>query len=127
MHNSLTKKGKKMKKTKMLKKNYEFKNVLAKGKYYSGEKIEAFIAKNNKNYNTLGLAIGVKRGKANQRNKIKRLLRENYRKLEGKIQEGNSIVFLSKKSEKIEETTYNQIKSDMQKIFEKAKILKKEE
>ena len=116
-----------MKKTKMLKKNYEFKNVLAKGKYYSGEKIEAFIAKNNRNYNTLGLAIGVKRGKANQRNKIKRLLRENYRKLEGKIQEGNSIVFLSKKSEKIEETTYNQIKSDMQKIFEKAKILKKEE
>ena len=32
-----------MKKTKMLKKNYEFKNVLSKGKYYSGQCIEAFI------------------------------------------------------------------------------------
>ena len=29
-----------MKKTKMLKKNYEFKNVLTKGKYYSGKRIE---------------------------------------------------------------------------------------
>ena len=34
-----------MKKTKMLKKNYEFKNVLSKGKYYSGDCIEAFIKK----------------------------------------------------------------------------------
>ena len=40
-----------MKKTKMLKKNYEFKHVLSKGKYYSGKKIDAFIKDNNKNYN----------------------------------------------------------------------------
>ena len=39
-----------MKKTKMLKKNYEFKKVLSKGKYYSGRNIEAFIKDNNKNY-----------------------------------------------------------------------------
>ena len=32
-----------MKKTKMLKKNYEFKYVLSKGKYFSGKYIEAFI------------------------------------------------------------------------------------
>ena len=29
-----------MKKTKMLKKNYEFKNVLTKGTYYSGKYID---------------------------------------------------------------------------------------
>ena len=28
-----------------LKKNYEFKNVLSKGKYYSGKNIEVFIKK----------------------------------------------------------------------------------
>ncbi len=50
-----------MKKTKMLKKNYEFKNVLTKGKYYSGRYIEAFIRDNNKNYNLLGLAISTKK------------------------------------------------------------------
>ena len=31
-----------MKKTKMLKKNYEFRDVLSKGKYYSGEYLDAF-------------------------------------------------------------------------------------
>jgi len=37
-----------MKNTFMLKKNYEFKNVLSKGKYFSGEYIEAFFIKNKK-------------------------------------------------------------------------------
>ena len=112
-----------MKNTKILKKNYEFKNVLTKGKYYSGRKIEAFIADNNKKINKLGLAIGVKRGKACQRNRIKRLLRENYYSFEPKIETGKSIVFLSKKSE----ITYEDIKKDMGNIFKKAKILLEEE
>ena len=116
-----------MKNTKMLKKNYEFKNVLTKGKYYAGEKIEAYILNNNQTSNKLGLAIGVKKGKATQRNRIKRLLRENYRKQENKITTGNSIIFLSKKGENIKETTNNDIKNDMEKIFKKAKITKKEE
>ena len=60
-----------MKKTKMLKKNYEFKKVLSKGKYYSGQNIDAFIKDNKKNYNFLGLAISVKTAKAVKRNKIK--------------------------------------------------------
>ena len=51
-----------MKKTKMMKKNYEFRNVLSKGIYYSGKNIEAFIKKNNKkDVNFLGIAIGVKK------------------------------------------------------------------
>ena len=45
-----------MKTTKMLKKNYEFKQVLTKGKYYSGDYIKAFIFKNHKENNFLGLA-----------------------------------------------------------------------
>ena len=42
-----------MKNTKMLKKNYEFKLVLTKGKYYSGKCIEAFVIKNNEKNNKL--------------------------------------------------------------------------
>ena len=49
-----------MKTTKMLKKNYEFKQVLTKGKYYSGEYIKAFIVENHKENNFLGLAISTK-------------------------------------------------------------------
>lgn len=49
-----------MKTTKMLKKNYEFKHVLTKGKCYSGQYIKVFIIKNNKSNNFLGLAISTK-------------------------------------------------------------------
>ena len=106
----------------MLKKNYEFKNVLSKGKYYSGKNIEAFIKENNKNYNFLGLAISTKTGKAVKRNKIKRLIRENYKILESQIKDGKSIVFLWKKKVDIKNATFENIKSDMNNIFEKANI-----
>jgi ribonuclease P protein component len=113
-----------MKKTKMLKKNYEFKQVLSKGKYYQGEHISCFIKKNNKNHNLLGLAISVKSGKAVKRNKVKRLLRENYKNLEDFLQEGESIIFLLKKHVNIDDVNYNNINKDMEKIFNDAKIFK---
>ena len=112
-----------MKKTKMLKKNYEFKNVLSKGKYYSAKNIEVFIKDNNKNYNFLGLAISVKTAKAVKRNKIKRLIRENYKILEPQIKDGKSIVFLWKKKVDTKNATFENIKSDMNNIFEKANII----
>ena len=114
-----------MKKTEMLKKNYEFRQVLSKGKYYSGSYIEAFILKNNKENNLLGLAISTKVAKAVKRNRIKRLLRENYNKLEKNIPNGYSIVFLWKKRANIENAQYSKIERDMLLIFDKAKILNK--
>ena len=112
-----------MKKTIMLKKNYEFKNVLSKGKYYSGQCIEAFVKKNNKEKNYLGIAIGVKIAKATKRNYIKRLIRENYKNLENSIEIGNSIVFLWNKKTSIETANYQNIEKDMKKIFDKAEII----
>ena len=111
-----------MNNTDTLKKNYEFKNVLNKGKYYSGKNIEAFIKDNNKDYNFLGLAISVKTAKAVGRNRLKRLIRENYKILEPQIKNGKSIVFLWKKKANIENATFENIKSDMNYIFEKSNI-----
>ena len=116
-----------MKKTLMLKKNYEFKNVLTRGKYYSGKDIEAFILNNHKNLNYLGLAISVKTSNAVVRNKIKRLIRENYTNLEDKIKTGYSIVFLWKKKSVAENANYYDIKKDLTNIFKKSEILNKEE
>lgn len=112
-----------MKKTKMLKKNYEYRRVLSKGKYYSGRNIEAFIKDNiENNYNFLGLAISVKIGKAVKRNKIKRLIKENYKLFEMEIKSGKSIVFLWKKNRDIKNATFSNIKDDMNYIFNKANI-----
>jgi len=115
-----------MKKTVMLKKNYEFRKVLSKGKYYSGEYIEALILANNKGNNALGIAVNTKLGTAVERNKIKRLFRESYYLFEESIIDGQEIVFLWKKKQSIENANFQNIKADMQRIFDKAKILNKE-
>ena len=108
-----------MKKTETLKKNYEFKNTLNKGKYCSGIYIEAFYIKYNKKINQIGIAISTKYAKAVKRNYLKRLIRESYRLNEEKAGVGNSIVFLIKKKTKIEEITFEKVQNDMIKILEK--------
>ena len=112
-----------MKRTKMLKKNYEFKNVLSKGEYYSGKTVEAFILNNGSSFNYLGLAVSRKSGHAVLRNRAKRLIRENYRILEEKLIMGNSIIFLWKKKADIKQANFKQVSEDMLKIFENAKII----
>ena len=103
-----------MKKTKMLKKNYEFKNVLNRGKFYSGKYIVVFIKKNNKkNINCLGIAISSKLGKAVKRNYVKRIIRENYSKVEEHLKTGYDMVFIARVNAKdcayaeIESAIYN--------------------
>lgn len=114
-----------MKKTEMMKKNYEFRHVLSKGSYYSGKYLEAFIQKNKKeNMNYLGIAISVKIAKAVKRNHIKRLIRENYQFYEDMLKEGYLIIFLWKKKIDVKNANFQNIKKDMKLIFDKAKIVK---
>ncbi len=112
-----------MLKTDTLKKNYQFRNILKKGKYYKGNYIDIYIKNNNKKINYIGIAVGVKLAKAVKRNRVKRLIRENYRLLENKINVGYNIVFICKKNQNIEKIEYKNIKQDMENIFKKAKIL----
>lgn len=114
-----------MKKTEIMKKNYEFKNALSRGNYYTGKYIEAFIKTNKKQQeiNFLGIAISVKIAKAVKRNHIKRLIRESYRLQEETIKTGNQIVFLWKKKVDIKNATFQNINQDMKKIFDKAQII----
>ena len=107
----------------MLKKNYEYKNVLTKGKYYGGKQIEAFVLKNNKPFVMLGIAVSKKIGNSVSRNRLKRLIKENYRLLEKNVKESNSLVILWKKSVNKEQANFYKIKEDMINIFEKAKLM----
>ena len=116
-----------MKKTEILKKNYEFKEVLTKGKFFIEKQIEIFILKNNKKRNFLGIAIGTKNGKAFQRNRAKRIIRECYTRLENQMIDGYSIVILMNKKRSIDQISFAEVFKEMQKMFENAKILKKEE
>ena len=116
-----------MKKTKMLKKNYEFKTVLSKGKFFIGKEIGICILKNNRKRNLLGIAIGTKNGKAFQRNRAKRIIRECYSSFENNIKDGNSIVILMNKKFDIKNIKFSEVLKDIENIFLKAEILKKED
>ena len=108
-----------MKNTTMLKKNYEFKNILTKGKKYTGNYIDIYVKKNNLCENKLGIAVSSKATNSVNRNRIKRLIRENYRIIEEKIDIGNSFVILWKKNKNIEEANFFNIKQDFFKILDK--------
>ena len=111
-----------MKKTVKLKKNYEFKNTFKRGKYFSGNLIECFYLKNKEEKNYIGIAISSKLCNEVKRNRIKRVIRESYRKLENQINTGNIFVFLWKKKKNIEECNYKNVLEDMKKIFKKMDI-----
>lgn len=117
-----------MKKTETIKKNYEFRAILNRGKYLSGKYVECFyiLNKDKADKNFMGIAISSKLAKANKRNKAKRLIREAYKNIENSIRTGKSFVFLWKKNRDIIEATYKDIEKDMIKIMEEMKNLKYE-
>ena len=112
-----------MRKIKTLKKNYEFQNVLTKGKFYIGKQITIYIAENKRQINQIGIAISKKTCNAVKRNHIKRKIRENYRLIQNKLKQGYNIVFLWNKKVQVEQVNFHIIKSDMEKSFTKAGLL----
>lgn len=112
-----------MKKMKTLKKNYEFRNVLTKGKFYIGKQITIYIIKNKEQENKIGIAISSKVCQAVTRNKIKRKIRENYRLIENSLQKGYNIVILWNKKVPVEQVNFYIISDDMKMSFKKAGIL----
>ena len=106
-----------------LKKNYEFENVLRRGKFYVGNQITIYIAKNREELNKFGIAISKKTCKAVKRNWIKRKIRENYRLLAKQLKKGYYIVFLWNKKVPIKKANFFEIKKDMEVLFSKAGLL----
>ena len=108
---------------KTLKKNYEFRNVLKNGKFYGGKYIDVIIVTNKKSRNYIGFAVQKKVAKAITRNRLRRLIKENYRLIENKLSTGYDIVIMWKKNVPAEQANFNLIKEDMLKLFERAKLV----
>ena len=112
-----------MRKMKTLKKNYEFQNVLNKGKFYIGKQITIYIMPSREDTNCIGIAISSKAYHAVKRNEIKRKIRESYRMLAKNLKQGYHIVFLWNKKVPIEQLDFHIISQDMKSIFSKAGML----
>ena len=113
-----------MRKIDTLKKNYEFKMVLTKGRFYKGEFITMYLYKNKQGKNRLGIAISKKIAKATKRNRLKRLIRESFRLHKEELNKGYSIVFIWNKNKQVQKYHCRQIEEDMLHLFQRAKIRK---
>ena len=112
-----------MKNTVVIKKNHEFKTLFSKGKFYYGEIVHMYIKENNLGYNKFGIAISKKQGKAVYRNRIKRLIRENYKNLENNIKKGISIIVVINRKKEIKEISYKDVENNFVKTLKQANLL----
>lgn len=114
-----------MKKVYTLKKNYEFKNVLKKGKYYVKKHVIVYINKNNKNKNVIGIAINTKLCNAVKRNHLKRIIRESYYREAKKMKLGYDVVFLWNKKTSAQDVKFQVIYDEISQIFKEAELIEK--
>lgn len=64
-----------MKNKKIIKKNFEFQEIIGKQKFYRNSSFVIYYTKNDKGYFRYGISVGKKIGNAVTRNKIKRQIR----------------------------------------------------
>lgn len=110
-----------MKHTVSLKKNYEFGRVYKKGKFHAGKYLVLYVLKNKFDYIRLGITATRKFGKSTKRNRVRRLIRENYRQMEEKIKPGYDLVIVARKTDEMPD--YMEIKKEMKFLFKKLNII----
>jgi len=81
-------------KKKRLVSNSQFKAVLANGRRRSNGVLTLYFAPNNLEYPRLGVSIGKSSGNAVVRNRLKRLIRETFRKNQHQIPAGFDYVLM---------------------------------
>lgn len=111
-------------KTVSLKKNYEFMRAYKKGRFYAGKFIILYALDNNSNINRLGITTGKKVGGSVLRNRIKRLVRENYRMLESFVKSGYDMVFVARST--TTPPNFTDIKKEMKYLLKKLEVFDRE-
>jgi ribonuclease P protein component len=111
-----------MKNTSSLKKSNDFSKVYKKGKFNASKFIVLYCLKNGLDENRLGIVITKKIGKSVKRNRIRRIIKENYRLLENEVKIGYDLVFVSRKNQNIPD--YKTIKKEILYILKRLNLTK---
>lgn len=107
-----------------LKKNNEFQKVYKRGNSFANHLLVVYVLKHPDDpIRRVGFSVSKKMGKAVQRNRIKRLLREAYRLNQHLMKDGVDLIVIPRQN--LIGKTYGEIEKGMVKLFQKAGILKK--
>jgi ribonuclease P protein component len=98
--------------------NFEFSRVYRKGQFTAGRHLVLHYLRRSGPVNRLGVTASRKIKGSVQRNRIKRLLRESYRLLEGRLAVGYDLVLVGR--ETADKPEYDKISQEMTRLFQKA-------
>lgn len=113
-----------MEKTVPITKNYEFMRLYKRGKFFVGKHMVLYVLPNKFGINRIGITASKKFGKSVKRNRIRRLIKENYRNYESFIKAGIDCVFVARYSD--DTPDYYNIKKEMKYLFKKLEIFEQE-
>ena len=111
-----------MKFTQSLKRNNDFLYIYRKGRFFAGRIIVVHIRPNYSKINKLGISVSKKAGNSVRRNRVRRLIRENYRLMEDDLLKGQNIVIGYRNLAEIPD--FVAFKKEMKYIFKRLEIYK---
>lgn len=111
-----------MKMTSPLKENRDFRRMYARAKSAVGRCVVVYTARNRLGVNRLGITVGKKIGKAVERNRVKRIVREAYRQLEPGLKPGYDFVVVSRG--RAVRVGMWEVRDEMQKLMRGAGVLR---
>ena len=102
-----------------IKENSDFKRLYYRGKSVVKKRLVLYYRKNRFNYNRLGITVSAKVGNAVVRNRIRRLIKENFRILKD-LKSGYDIVIVARSVAAFSD--YEEIGKDLRKALMETEI-----
>jgi len=104
-----------LKKNERLRKSVEFNGVFRNGGRYQTENFLVIVHPNQLERRRLGIVVSKKVGKAVERNRIKRLLREFFRLNKSQFPDSLDLLFVAKR--RLEKANYSMVYNELKVIF----------
>lgn len=104
-----------------LKLKRDFDRVFREGKSMQNNFFTVIYVKNDLDFNRIAIVVKKKLGKAHDRNKIKRWIREAYRTMKSELSKGFDIVVIPRKtlSEVLDTLDFHVIKSELKSLLKR--------